>query len=648
MGAIAGIFDTSGRNADAGRVGQMIFSMKHRGTEGSGVWMDGCVTLSESRLGVIADLGPKSECGIFALYQGRDALSICLDGRIDNRDELISRLKKRGLYVSTGTDAEIALQAYRAWGIDCLSHIIGVFALAIWESKTRQLFCARDVVGLRPFFYTWDGTRFSFASEIGPLVESTLTTPELDEDYIAAYLTNQGYDRENTIYRGVHRLVEAHYLLVSEKGISCGTYWNLPKKTIEYACEEDYVDHFREIFEAAVACRLRSDGPVGVMMSGGLDSSSVASMAGRLREKDGKYDTPLRVYSNVFEGESRCDEREYSQTVVDAYGLEARFIPSDDFWFFKGLSDLRGVQDEPYHGPMSNCMQQLIVRARTDGTRVLLHGHGGDHIISGASFYLVEEVRSLNVSRSLGIARKWSRDSPHNWYAILVRHGIFPLLPNFLKELISCGYAMFTGKQLRVVNDLTPRWLEKEFKKRVFQLSYANRLRQSCRSIAEHHNVMLTHPEIRSSLWLDQYLALPEGVEVRYPYLDRRLIEFVMSVPPHLLFDKGTTKVLLRKAMQGILPDKVRNRSNKTIFNPLLVKGLHEEWEEITRLLEETQGQIDRFVDIPRLKEAMTKAVSGGGDISFMRAIFLALCLDKGHGVPGLRAGYRHRTESIL
>jgi asparagine synthase (glutamine-hydrolysing) len=247
----------------------------HRGPDGAGYWLDGPVGLGHRMLHTTPE--SLQEQQPFPNETGN--LCLTLDGRVDNRDELRVALEARGKKVRTDTDAEIVLRAYECWDEECPKHIIGDFAFVIWDRPNQRLFCARDPLGLRPFYYYSDDRTFLCGSEPRPLFEDPTTRREPNEGMIAEYLARAITDQEETLYRGVFRLPPAHVLSVQPGRLRKARYWDIdPVRKIRYRTDEEYAEHFSDIFKVAVRCRLRSQGPVGAYLSGGLDSSSVVGV----------------------------------------------------------------------------------------------------------------------------------------------------------------------------------------------------------------------------------------------------------------------------------------------------------------------------------------------------------------------------------
>jgi asparagine synthase (glutamine-hydrolysing) len=284
MSGIAGVYNLDGRPVDAALLRRMTERIAHRGPDGAGYWMDGPIGLGHQMLHTTPEALVEKQ----PFLNARGDLCLTLDGRVDNREELRAALEAHGAKLRTDTDAELVLQAYECWGEECPRRLLGDFAFAIWDRRQRQLFCARDILGFKPFYYYTDGRTFLFGSELPQLFEDTTIRREPNEGMIGEYLVMAVTSQEETLYRDIFRLPPAHVVSVQGGQLRKERYWTLDlAKQIRYRTDEEYAAHFFAVFKEAVRCRLRSHGAVGAHLSGGLDSSSVVCMAQGLYREGG-------------------------------------------------------------------------------------------------------------------------------------------------------------------------------------------------------------------------------------------------------------------------------------------------------------------------------------------------------------------------
>src|SRR2546427_256925 len=309
---IAGLWRRDGRPGEPAELDGMLARVAHRGPDGTGAWREGPVALGHGMLHTT----PESLREQQPLVGTRGDLVLVADARIDNRGELCSLLPAP----SDATDAELILAAYERWGEHCPEHLLGDFAFAMWDGRTQRLFCARDHFGVKPLYYHHRPSRlFAFASEIKGLLALPDVPRRLNETRVADYLVPLLEDKVITFYEEIVRLPPAHRMVVSRDGVLIEQYWALdPEREIRMKSDAEYAEAFREIFTEAVRCRLRSAFPVGSMLSGGLDSSSIACVARELLAEDGGG--KLHTFSAIFPDVPECDEREYIDAVVAGGG----------------------------------------------------------------------------------------------------------------------------------------------------------------------------------------------------------------------------------------------------------------------------------------------------------------------------------------
>lgn len=263
MSGIAGIYYLDGRPVEQVDLHRMLDSMAHRGPDGSGIWTDGPVGLGHRMLWTT----PESLHEKLPLKNNTGDLTITADARIDNRDELIPTLNLNGRPRETIPDSEIILAAYEKWGESCPERLLGDFAFAIWEGRKKKLFCARDPVGIKPFFYYFDGKAFYWSSEPRAICEDSKVPKKPNLTLISLYLLNRFDEREETLYQNIYRLPSSHFMVLENGRLRKGQYWDIdPNHAIRYKTDQEYAEHFLSLFKEAIRARLRSHGPVGALL----------------------------------------------------------------------------------------------------------------------------------------------------------------------------------------------------------------------------------------------------------------------------------------------------------------------------------------------------------------------------------------------
>jgi asparagine synthase (glutamine-hydrolysing) len=327
MSAIFGVYNLDGKAVASQLLERMSGVLAHRGSDDAGVWNDGAVGLGHRMLWTT----PESLHEKLPLKSNESAVVVTCDVRLDNRDELIAELSLSSKPADEIADGEIILKAYERWGEDCPAKLIGDFAFVVWDERRRQLFCARDHFGVKPFNYFASEKCFAFASEAKALFQIEAVSRGLDEGMIADYFIGNFENKTKTFYQKILRLPPAHSLTIRVDGeprLQC--YYRLdPHLEAPMRSNDEYAEGLREIFNEAVRCRMRRTKSLGTKLSGGLDSSSIACVARDLLREQGGDDS-LPTFSLVYDRNKKCDEREYINCVLSQGGFEPHFISGEE------------------------------------------------------------------------------------------------------------------------------------------------------------------------------------------------------------------------------------------------------------------------------------------------------------------------------
>ncbi len=460
-----GIHNLDGRPVDRSLLERMSAAIAHRGRDDSGLWIDGAVGMAHRMF----HSTPESlfEKQPLTSETAGESGQICLvfDGRVDNRQELKSSLICKGFVMRHDTDAELVIRAYEAWGEECAVQIIGDFALAIWDARRKRLFCARDFMGHKPFYYYFDGKTFLWASELHAFFESSDVPRKPNEGMIAEYLTSYIRNVTETLYRGILRLPPAHYLALSAEGIRLRRYWDLdPSTEIRYPSDEQYTDRFYDLFRESVRSKMRAVGPVASELSGGLDSSSVVGMTQVLIGEGAVDCAGFETFSWVFPGRD-CDESDYIRDVVSKWDLASHKLEPSPAELERFVEQAILYQDFPGY-PNGATVNPLKPLARSRGCRVVLTGEGGDEWVTGAYDHSIDLLLQLSFFR---LVREICQGGGlAEWRGLLrnfARTCIWPITPRVLQRFI----------RVLIGQPEVPGWIGAEFAKRT---GLAERLRQ--------------------------------------------------------------------------------------------------------------------------------------------------------------------------
>jgi asparagine synthase (glutamine-hydrolysing) len=547
MSGIVGLVTRDASAVDESALSEMLKTLDHRGPDGA--WMEtiGRVGLGQQRYHTTSEAthdDPPLE---------RDSCLLTADARIDNREELLGRLDIDTQRVVS--DADLLLAAYDRWRTACPEHVVGAYAFALWDNKRERLFCARDHVGVKPFYYAASDNTLAFASEVESLLGRTFVTRQLDERAVGDYLMGFCEDTSRTVYSDLHQLPPAHWMVVDTDGIETTRYWSIDDTPeLDYDSDEAYVKEFQRRFEAAVKARLRApeDVAVGTMLSGGLDSLSVACTANRSTEGS------LPTFTLSFEDLPPADEREYVDAVHDEGDFEPHFVDGERQTPYEGLDEMLDRIGVPFMANNLYLHWELFRAANDREVGVLLDGIGGDQAVSRGRSRLPELLLRGRPLAYLQEVMAHSRRYDRPIRRILHRDTAVPLAPCPVRR--AWRHMFTTADPLRRRSSV----VDEEFAARLDLRSRARELedppRQTARS--EHRRVFPDGLEAHDCEMADA-AAAGFGVEPRYPFYDRRLLELCFQVPGHLKFRNGWTRWILRAAMAETLPEAVRNRTTK-------------------------------------------------------------------------------------
>ncbi len=520
---------------------------------------------------------------------------ILFDGRLDNRADLHSSLTGYDELLDRKSDAAFALAAWQRWGNDFLQHLLGDFALAIWNPRPGQLLLARDPLGQRPLFYSHPPDRFIFASTIEQLLQSRLISRELDEEALPLYLYWYGALQTQTPYRSISSLPGGHFLLVDREGLQVKRFWRLADEPPEpRSLQDDDVQEFRALFAEAVRCRLRSHTSVGLLLSGGLDSSSIACMAGSLREENGS--PPVHAYTFAFDRFESCDERRYVHSTIACYGLAHTPVLADENWTLSTLEPWLSVFSEPYFSPYDALFYNTLERARADGMLAMLMGHGGDTLLDGSPRYLAEWLlarRWRDVHRQVSA---YSAATKRPYPIGFVGNAITPFFPVWAREMIEYRHWPH--------HSFVPRWVQER------KLDERPKLYRGKNAWWHVWLDQLGFGQTPHEAHLDR-LMRRFGMEVRQPFLDVRLVEFLVRLPPEAGYFNGKRRHILRASLHDLLPHTIRDRDDKASFRPLLEYGLQRRRKFIEALIQDSELARRGYVIDRAWRHAIQKYLDG-------------------------------------
>jgi len=561
MCGIAGFVEGTGGTNEAERLGvldRMCGVIAHRGPDDQGTLVLDGAALGMRRLSIIDLAGghqPLSGCDA--------SIQIVFNGEVYNFRELQRELEARGHVFRTRSDTEAVVHAFEEWGAACVEHLRGMFAFAVWDGRTRELFVARDRVGKKPLYYTVTaGGDFVFGSELKSLLEHPGVRPEASDEAVDAYLTFGYVPDPLCIFRGVWKLPPGHRLTFARGRVSAEPYWDFPVEVdSERRRAEDYLEELRALLDEAVRVRLVADVPLGAFLSGGVDSSAVVGLMARNSTR------PVKTFSIGFREDS-YDELRYARLAARHFGTEHQeFVVTPDICGV--VDELAWHFDEPF-ADSSAIPTYVVSKMAREHVKVVLSGDGGDELFAGYTRYVIERRRGgfARLPRVLraGLMQPLGRKLPHGaWGRNFIHNVALDPLERYIEEV-----SVFTRLN-------RPALYDREFRRRLGADEG-----KAAAPFREHAAHAEGAGALAALLYLDSKTYLPGDIltkvdrmsmaaslEARVPLLDHKLIEFVARIPPSLKMKGFETKHIFKLAVRGLVPDEILDRPKQGFGVPI-------------------------------------------------------------------------------
>lgn len=553
MCGIGGIFYPGSGHVEKDRLIRMGESIAHRGPDQEGMWIDESqrIGLVHKRLSII-DL---SENGRQPMHYNNRYV-IVYNGEIYNYPEIREELMKEGVVVKTATDTEVILAAFHLYRENCLKLFNGMFAFAIWDNQDNSLFCARDRFGEKPFYYFFDRNCFCFGSEMKSLWAAGVPK-EISYQMLYLYLKwdliENPENAEDTFYRNIFKLPPSHYMYINGNGKSLVKYWDVTKNNQSSVFTiEEAVENYRFLFRDAVKIRLRSDVPVGSSLSGGVDSSSIVAIVNGLKDKNQKQHT----FSARFK-EKEFDEGYYIDILTSSCDLNTSFTYPDEHSFTNQIEKIFYHQEEPFGSASIVAQWEVMKLARNNNVTVLLDGQGADEILGGYTKYLEVFLRE----RYLRSSKDYKKEKALLSEVVGLNHRAGML---FKAECFLPSLVRLAGKAKRsILPDESSKVFTADFLKTIVKQCPPFRSHNSLNGILYYDTLVYG---LKNLLRFCDRNAMAFGVEVRLPFLDYRLVDFLFSLPSQFKINNGYTKYIHRLAMEKAIPNEICWRKDKLSY----------------------------------------------------------------------------------
>lgn len=543
MCGIAGIINYGSKPVRQERIYSMMASIKHRGPDDEGTFFEDNIGLGFVRLSIL-DL---SAAGHQPMFSADNRFVCIFNGEIFNYIELRDELSGKGHTFQTGTDTEVLLAAFREWGKECLHRFNGMWAFAIYDRKKKITFLARDRYGIKPLYYLKAKDFFAFASEIPPLLKLLKEKPEPDYDSIYEYLVfNRTDQTEKTFFQQIKKLQHGHFLSINNTTDVHPVKWYDLRESVKQVNGFNQPEEFKNLFSSSIGLRLRSDVPVGVCLSGGLDSSGIVSV---LLEDFDKKDlhTFSAVYGNGKTGDESRFIKEFSPYLKNMF-----FTTPDTKSLAEDLDNFVKAQGEPIPstGPYA---QFKVMELAKEHVTVTLDGQGADEALGGYHYFYGYYFKDLLLKGKLGkLSSEILQYYANNKALLGLKSFLFFLLPAKFKTALRSREKQYLNKDFLHEHQNGSNTIAEH-------LYGSSTLQEALLNHFEYKLEHLLKWEDRNSMWY--------SIEARVPYLDYRLVENMLAMPGNLIIEKGFTKHILREALKGVLPESIRLRTDKIGFS---------------------------------------------------------------------------------
>ncbi len=577
-------------------------TMPYRGPDSNGLWFD-----EEEKIGLahlrLSILDPTP-----AGHQPREERShnfvISYNGEVYNYLEIRAELETKGYTFETGSDTEVVLKAYIEYGVDCLQHFNGMFAIAIWDGNKKELFLARDRLGIKPLYYLQNNDEFIFASETKAILKGLDTNPALNVQLIDSYMSFGYIPGENTLHQGIKRLMPGHYAVLKcdnsqEQTLKITQYWDLKFDNKDQDKGFDYyVDGSKKLLDSAIDLRLRSDVPLGIFLSGGIDSSAIV---GLLAER---VDEPLKTFSIGYDFGKGFDETPYAKIIADKFKTDHHEIKITPAQFKEFIPEYIALMDEPVTEAAAISLF-FVAKLAKEKVTVALSGEGSDEIFAGYDLYqymnVLDKYRAVvgqtgsnffaGISNKvLGKSHKISKYLTMATLPIEKRYKGMSTYPEHEKEAL---YKSEFKAEIEKENQVSSR----DYTKSLFENT-------------KNEDALSKMLYFDTKTWLvDDLLikadrmSMAASLELRVPFLDYRLVEFAATIPSKHKIKKGEGKYPLKKMMEGILPNDIIYRKKMGFPTPLKLMFQNELRSYAENLLLSSETILHKFFKKSRIEQ---------------------------------------------
>jgi asparagine synthase (glutamine-hydrolysing) len=605
MCGIAGFLSRSSEPNATAVLRRMTDAIQHRGPDAFGHFTDGPCALGHRRLSII-----DPAAGAQPMFNEDGRYVIVFNGEIYNHAEVAAELVRSGHVYRTHCDTETIIHAFEEYAAGALSRLRGMFAFVLWDRQTHELFCARDRLGIKPFYYYHANGIFAFASEIKALLEHPAISPQLDELVLPEYLAFGYGSDERTLFRGIRKLMPGHWLRIRMDAFEPETrqYWNLStSRANDTRSDEEWITETRSRLEQVVESHLMSDVPLGMFLSGGLDSSAIAAMMQR------KIGVPAKTFS-VGYAESSYSELSYARTVADSIGTDHHEVSVSREDFFGWLPQLIWHEDEPITWPSSVSLY-FVSRLASQHVKVVLTGEGSDELFGGYGRYRYQLINEQSwkyyrfvpgflrtaIHHKIASSRLLSADLRRK-----LNHTVLGRTPDLESLYLANFYGAFSRSEQGQLLPNSGSSPYENFRRYYGEAEALGALEQLLYADKKTYLLEL--------LMKQDQMSMAASIESRVPFLDHGFVEFAGSIPAHLKLHGSTAKHILKEAVSDLLPREIIHRTKRGFPTPLKSWLLEPASAPLYDLLLEKDGFAANYLDLPFIRVLVKRHREGVED----------------------------------
>jgi asparagine synthase (glutamine-hydrolysing) len=607
---------------------RMKAAIVHRGPDDTGIYRDPNnlpIVFGHCRLAII-----DPEHGQQPMTTSDKMVTVVFNGAIYNYLELRRELISLGHRIHTYSDTEVILHAYTEWGMACVNKFNGMFAFAVWDKRNHQLFCARDRLGIKPFYYFFNGKRLIFASEIKAILAEGSLLAESNQEALQDYLTFQFCLGDKTLFKDIKKLEPGYWLLANLNSdsiqLKIQQYWDIQYDIDEKQDEAYFVDRLSMLLEDSVRLRLRSDVPLGAHLSGGLDSSTVTCIA-----TSQLGDTQFDTFTGGFREGKQFDETRYARLVSETAGTKYHEIYPSAKNFVQILPKLMYLMDEPVAGP-GVFPQYYVSKLAAEHVKVVLGGQGGDEIFMGYARYLVaylEQCLKGAISQTAN-QEKYAVSLESIVPNLPVLQTYQPMLQHFWRE------GLFENQDQRYFRLIDrSEGMRHLFSPDIFSTTYASFAsfqqlfnREGLHSLINRMSYFDLKASLPALLHVEDRTSMAVSLESRVPLLDYRIVELIARIPPNTKFAGGRLKHLFKEAVRHRVPKEIYTRKDKMGFPVPLNQWFQGTTREfVADILLSDKARQRGLYNLPMVEQAINR------EHQFGRVVWGLLCLELWHRI---------------